>query len=124
MVRQSKPLNNYDDVREILDKALEMKGAFIECSSYGKAIQLRHRMNQFRLRDREENTEIYPPGHTMYGRSFYDSLTFRIAHNSSQILIEPRDFGSIKITYGPPRPEEKSVPEPVFVEENPDKIRS
>jgi hypothetical protein len=99
-----KPLNIFDDLREILDAAVEHGGGIVNCPSNGKAIATRHRMNHFRALERESMTEIYPPGHPRHGRSVYDGFVFRIEPNGKQIIIEPRELEIISFTPGlPPR---------------------
>ena len=98
-----KSFSNYDDVRGILDQAIETRGGTVKCDSHGQAVQLRHRMNQFRMLHRDEMQEIYPYEDPRHGRSIYDTLIFRIAVNSPLIQIEVRNPGKIQFI---PRKEE------------------
>jgi hypothetical protein len=86
------PLSNsilaYDDVREILDKALAAeKGLAITVKTRGKAVSLRQRCYKFRSLAREESFKLYGPGDTRRGHSPYEELHISISDDDQTRLI-------------------------------------
>lgn len=73
----SNSTTNFDDVTEILDRALASpRGVRVPCPSHGHAVRMRQRMNICRRRDRENSRFINAKGDPMYGKSAWDKLEF------------------------------------------------
>ena len=76
----SNSIFSYQDVRELLDRALLAdRGVRIKLSKVGSAHNLRQRMSYYRRLDRAENRKIYKEGDPLYDRSQYDVLIFRLS---------------------------------------------
>src|SRR5262245_5072405 len=86
----------FDDIRELLDKALDRlpKALRVPCQDHSHAMSRRTRFNYFRAMDRDQNARTYPEGHPMHKKTPYDRLIFRIprkgAPDDNYIYIEPR----------------------------------
>ena len=88
----------YDDVKEILDQALETpKGIRVSFPTEGAAIDFRRRANSFRKQDRERSTQLYSRGDPLYGVSLYDKLVLRLNKNDSILFIEFRTTDKMKV---------------------------
>lgn len=92
----------FDDVREILDKALASpRGIMIPCSTRGAAVALRVRLNYYRKMDRTQSRETYTRDHPMHGRSAYDKLVLRIPAKDTKdekiLFIEQRTAENFEI---------------------------
>lgn len=84
----SRSLMSYNDVKEILDKALATpKGVELEFPTRPGAIRWLSRANTFRTLDRKNNEKLYPEGHQMYGCSPYDTLHMLRKENKISIRI-------------------------------------
>lgn len=92
-----KALTAYEDVSQILDKALAMPdGAKIQCLSPKKAIHLRHRMNYYRALMRKLYSEVFPdPTDPKHGTSPFDHLVFRV--EDDRLIIEHRGAESFVV---------------------------
>lgn len=74
---------SYTDCFEAMDKALEDgKGARMAVEDHSIAVYQRMRLNQARSIDRRDNKGVYEPGAPLYGRSAYDTLTFRLKEDT------------------------------------------
>ena len=74
----------YIDCFDLMDKAIaDQKGIKIKFSGKEEAMHFRIRLHTARRIDREENMEIYQPGHAMYGKSSYDPLTMRVKKDAN-----------------------------------------
>ena len=95
----SKSILSYNDAKEVFERAaassngvrLEFDGGFRARDNF------MYRLWNFRKLDREQNRVLYPdPGHTMHGRSLFDTFSVRkIGPNA--IEIQKIDIGNIKI---------------------------
>jgi hypothetical protein len=75
---------SFDDCREALDQALSEGGISIACDSYETAIVFRHRCNNFRVYDRQYNTQVYTPDNPNWGKSVYDHLILSIPNRGEK----------------------------------------
>jgi len=84
----NKTLVAFDDVRKLMDKALDSaRGIKIICRTHSDAIVLRRRCNTYRKRDRYENAQVYPEGNPMHKRSVYDQLQLRVPPKGGEICL-------------------------------------
>lgn len=84
------PLSNsilaYEDVKGYFEKALASeKGLMLTFATKGRAVHFRQRGYKFRSLDRIRNTELYPEGDPMYGKSPYDILKIDLVENVAYI---------------------------------------
>lgn len=84
------PLSNsimaYEDIKAYFEKALTSeKGLMLTFNTKGMAVHFRQRGYKFRALDRIRNTELYPEGDTMYGKSPYDILKIDLVENIAYI---------------------------------------
>lgn len=69
----------FDDLRQLFDKAIESeRGIDIRQKSSPAAMAFRHRLNSFRVNDRNDNAQIYPVGDPLHGASVYDAIVIRV----------------------------------------------
>lgn len=74
----------YADCYDLMDKAIaDQKGIQIKFAIKEEAMHFRIRLHTARRIDREENMQIYPESHAMYGKSAYDPLTMRVRKDSN-----------------------------------------
>ena len=97
MMAYSKSSLAFDDIRELLDKALEAPlGLRITCESHAKAVVLRARINYFKSLDRKDSTTTYDSGHFMWNKSAYDRLSAQLPKKGTAgdniLYIGPRKF--------------------------------
>lgn len=71
---------SYMDCHKAMEAALQSdKGVFWLCKTEGEAVHLRGRLNRARELDRDDNKLMYPdPSQPLHGRSYYDSLSFKL----------------------------------------------
>lgn len=80
---RSNRLGMYDDLRPVLDAALEHGGGMYECATHGDAIHWRQRAYRFR--------KLYAEVHGLKNSSKYDVLMMpRIPDDSSTVIIQIR----------------------------------
>lgn len=92
----SKSLDAYPDIRDILDKALvAVKGVEVEYPANNVAVLFVSRCNTFRGLDRKENTRIYGETDPKAGRSPYDIL--RISRRENIVRIEKISMDSLNV---------------------------
>lgn len=85
----SKSRLGYVDCFELFDKALNAnKGVRINNLDAGSSWRLRLRLNKARRIDRIDNTETYPEGHLLYGRSLYDKIVITRAQDEDGWYLE------------------------------------
>jgi len=84
---------NYDHIKETLNRALESsKGIRVLFETKSEATRFRHQCNSFRVKDRQDNAELYSPGDPLYGVSAYDELILTVSDNAVAIkrVSEPK----------------------------------
>lgn len=91
----SQQIGAYADISPILDLALERQGLRIEFSSYGKAMQFRHRCNRYRalLRSRQQKQL----GEDVVTSTPYDCLCLSVGKNETTVRISVRGTENYKI---------------------------
>lgn len=99
---------SYSDCFELMDRALEdPRGVRVKFPDEGGANYFRLRLHSARKIDRQDNCEIYPKDHPMYGQSPYDQLIARkryeapfwwlyIEHDNVCGHLEIEDLGELK----------------------------
>lgn len=79
----------FEDARETFERALRAvengrNGIRIKFETRGGAVRFRHRMNRFRIQDREANKRVYPdPESPLHNVSPYDRLELTIPPKGS-----------------------------------------
>jgi hypothetical protein len=81
-------LLSYNDVKEILEKALaNEKGITVELPTSAEAVRWLSRANSFRMLDRRNNKTLYQEGHTLHNCSVYDVLFMKRSGHLIEIKI-------------------------------------
>lgn len=92
----SSSLLAYNDVKEILDKAMAApKGVRVSFETTNAAIRWVGRANSFRMADRKANAKLYPEGHSMHMASAYDVLLIGREDKIVDLLIRSNEGLSI-----------------------------
>lgn len=82
----SNSILSYEDVRRVLDRALQSpKGLSVKLPSKGSAINFRQRCNKLRLLDRDASRATFEPEDPRHGVSPYDALIFSLEED--RVLI-------------------------------------
>lgn len=86
----------YHDCHDIYDKAIASidnggNGVRLKMADYGDANYMRMRMNQARVINRRDNSEVFNPGDPLYQASVWDALVLRIKKIDDQhyLYVEP-----------------------------------
>lgn len=100
----SKSLRTYADVQEIFERAYtdrDQGGVRVNCTDIGQAVNLRARLNHFRLLHRESMAEVFPVDDPRHGVSPFDPFVVRLTGNT--LIIEPRNTKGYTIETNQPK---------------------
>lgn len=82
----SSKLEDYEDVREHMDRAVaSTNGIRVNLSNGGGAINLRQRMYKLRQLEKRRSLELYEVGDERRAKTVYDNLTIMVVGNSVEI---------------------------------------
>lgn len=86
-------LMSYQDVKEILERALgEKDGLKLTFETKGGAIYWLSRANSFRRLDRKNNLTLYPEGNSLHGCSPYDVLLMkRVGEKDIEVRVRTNE---------------------------------
>lgn len=98
----SNSIFSYDDIREVLDRALSAdKGVSVSFPNKGAATHFIQRVYKFRVLDRRESKRLYPTDNPRYGTSVYDKVTLPKAEEidgKAFVKILKSEAGQLEIT--------------------------
>lgn len=92
----SNSLASYEDIRALLDRALEAEhGIRVTHPTKGAAVHWRQRAYKFRLLDRARSKELYSVTSEAWGTSVYDGLVIDIDDNVN--FVRKTDVNSLAL---------------------------
>ena len=85
---QSPDVQAFPDCRSFMDKAIEAKKGFLAIfPEKGQAESFRLRCYTARSREKQQNKKLFDKDDAMYGKSVWDSLTFRVGEAGARWAV-------------------------------------